>query len=82
MNARADSSSVEVVGLERSLAYSVAVAAATNAGIGVKSTSVVAEPFTNTGKQQTLNSLMFRLQDPFYMSIHETLTQAATWILL
>ena len=52
MNARADSSSVEVVGLERSLAYSVAVAAATNADIGVQSTSVVAEPlFTNTGKQ-------------------------------
>ena len=51
MNARADSSSVEVVGLERSLAYSVVVAAATNAGIGVQSTSVVAEPLTNTGKQ-------------------------------
>ncbi len=42
-NASADSSSVTIQGLDGDLAYSVTVAAGTKAGIGVQSTSLVAE---------------------------------------
>ena len=40
VNASADSSSVTIQGLDGDLAYSVTVAAATRAGIGVKSTAI------------------------------------------
>ncbi len=43
MNSSADSSSVTIEGLDRDLAYSVTVAASTRAGIGLRSTSFVAE---------------------------------------
>ena len=49
MNVSADSSSVTIVGLDGSLAYSVQVSAGTRAGQGVQSTAQVAETTSNSG---------------------------------
>ena len=49
MNVSADSSSVTIVGLDGSLAYSVQVSAGTRAGQGVLSTASVAQAVSNSG---------------------------------
>ena len=49
MNVSADSSSVTIVGLDGSLAYSVQVSAGTRAGQGVQSTVQMAEAVSKSG---------------------------------
>ena len=69
MNVSAESSSVTIVGLDGSLAYSVQVSAGTRAGQGVQSTAQVAEGIEHVPKPnnlyiQTSRPLIYRSYKP------------------
>ena len=57
VNASADSSSVTIQGLDGDLAYSVTVAAATTAGIGVESDAVVVDSLQRGKSFKTVSCL-------------------------